>query len=232
MNCIVINLKSRKDRLEAFSENNAGMIVGSRRLEAIDGSELTYASLKEMGFDTDKSWRDPILGRVMTRGEIGCFLSHFKVWQMVAQGTETVAVFEDDVKFLKPKDTLNKMKKYINSRFLKYDVLLFSGNNKGPVAPHKKYPKDLVRVVNCYCCTMYAVKKHYYDTIIENFEESIRLVLENPDDRTAPHDYNWFKLQMKDTFLLTIPLTTVQRESYSDIEERDVNYEKLMLEMR
>ena len=67
--------------------------------------------------------------------------------------------------------------------------------------------------------------------MIESFEESIRLVLEKPDDPTAPHDYNWFKLQMKDTFLLTIPLTTVQRESYSDIEERDVNYEKLMLQL-
>ena len=194
-----------------------------------DRNEETIKELKKIGITKPNRFN----ALTHEKGIIGCAMSHIACLKEAKRlNWDYVLIFEDDVKFLKPKDTLNKMKKYINSRFLKYDVLLLSGNNKGPVAPHKKYPKDLVRVVNCYCCTMYAVKKHYYDTIIENFEESIRLVLENPDDRTAPHDYNWFKLQMKDTFLLTIPLTTVQRESYSDIEERDVNYEKLMLEMR
>ncbi len=103
---IVINLKSRKDRLDAFSENNKGLVVGARRYEAVDGSTLTHAKLLELGFDTDKEWRDPILGRVHTRGEIGCFLSHFRVWQMVAEATEPVAVFEDDVQCSKPVDSV------------------------------------------------------------------------------------------------------------------------------
>ena len=103
---IVINLESRKDRIEAFSENNKGLVVGARRYEAVDGSKLTHAKLLEMGFDTDKSWRDPLLGRVHTRGEIGCFLSHFRVWQMVAEANEPVAVFEDDVQCFKPLDSV------------------------------------------------------------------------------------------------------------------------------
>lgn len=36
----------------------------------------------------------------MTLGEIGCFLSHFKVWQDVLKnGYEKVLVLEDDVRF-------------------------------------------------------------------------------------------------------------------------------------
>ncbi|KAH3791990.1 hypothetical protein DPMN_145479 [Dreissena polymorpha] len=36
----------------------------------------------------------------MTMGEIGCFLSHYNIWQdVVAKGYEQVVVFEDDLKF-------------------------------------------------------------------------------------------------------------------------------------
>ena len=102
MKNVVINLESRKDRLESFKTNNKDKIIGAQLCTAVDGSQLTHASLKEMGFDTDKDWRDPILHRVLTRGEIGCFLSHYKIWQMVSEGTEPVAIFEDDVQCFKP----------------------------------------------------------------------------------------------------------------------------------
>ncbi len=193
-----------------------------------DRNEETIKELKKIGITKPNRFN----AIEHEKGIIGCARSHIAcLKEAKKRNWEYVLIFEDDVKFLKPKDTLNKMKKYINSRFLPYDVLLFSGNNKGPLALHAKYPKDLVRVFQCYCCTMYAVKRHYYDTIIDNFEESIKLVLENPEDKTAPHDCNWFKLMARDNFFLTIPLTTVQRESYSDIEERDVNYEGLMLQL-
>ena len=132
MKSVVINLKSRTDRLAAFGNNNKDKITGAQLFEAIDGSKLTYASLTEMGFDTDKEWRDPILRRVLTRGEIGCFLSHYKVWQMVAEGDEPVAIFEDDVTCFRP---LSEVENLLGDHELMYLV-------------HSEQKKDGVVVLN------------------------------------------------------------------------------------
>ena len=140
MKNIVINLESRTDRLAAFSKNNKDKIIGAELYVAVDGSKLTYASLKEMGFDTDKNWRDPILGRILTRGEIGCFLSHYKVWQLVAEGDEPVAVFEDDVTCLSP---LSEVEHLLGDHELMY--LVHSEQKQDGV---KGMGKDLVKP--CY----------------------------------------------------------------------------------
>uniref|UniRef100_A0A8C0IKB0 Cerebral endothelial cell adhesion molecule n=1 Tax=Chelonoidis abingdonii TaxID=106734 RepID=A0A8C0IKB0_CHEAB len=43
---------------------------------------------------------DPFSGRTLTKGEVGCFLSHYYIWkEIVARGLEKSVVFEDDVRF-------------------------------------------------------------------------------------------------------------------------------------
>ena len=79
MKSIVINLAERADRLKLFKENNKDKADDIRVFSAVDGKEVTMEKLWEKGFDTDKNWRDPELARVLTSGEIGCFLSHFTV---------------------------------------------------------------------------------------------------------------------------------------------------------
>lgn len=98
MRAIVINLKSRADRLEKFKENNAASLAGCEVtiFEAIDGRSMTLPALEAAGFGTDKNWRDPLLKRTLTWGEIGCFLSHYKVWELIAKQNEPVLVLEDD----------------------------------------------------------------------------------------------------------------------------------------
>ena len=41
-------------------------------------------------------------------------------------------------------------------------------------------------------------------------------------------DKNWFRLQEKDSWYLITPLTVIQKENFSDIEKREVNYTSLM----
>lgn len=117
MRAIVINLAERSDRLELFKKNNEGKAPQFSIFEAIDGKELSHAKLKERGFDTDKDWRDPILGRVLTWGEIGCFISHFSVWEMVANGEEPVLIMEDDAVLEKP---LREIEPYLGDHELLY----------------------------------------------------------------------------------------------------------------
>ena len=75
----VINLRSRLDRLELFTLNNSKYLPDFEVLEAFNGRDYTHEQLVAMGYDTDKNWRDPILDRVLTKGEIGCFISHYKM---------------------------------------------------------------------------------------------------------------------------------------------------------
>lgn len=43
---------------------------------------------------------DPYSKRPMTLGEIGCFLSHYYIWQkMVESNEQEVLILEDDIKF-------------------------------------------------------------------------------------------------------------------------------------
>jgi len=95
MKTVVINLKNRKDRLEAFKENNL-KYISYQRVEAINGYDIDYKKLTEMGFDTDHKWIDPILNTTITKGEVGCFLSHFALWKKCVQDNEPYLILEDD----------------------------------------------------------------------------------------------------------------------------------------
>lgn len=45
-------------------------------------------------------FKEPYHGRVITYGEIGCFMSHYNIWtDVIANNYEKVVVFEDDVRF-------------------------------------------------------------------------------------------------------------------------------------
>ena len=95
MKTFVINLESRKDRLEAFKENNL-KYISYERFEAVNGYDIDYKKLTENEYDTDHNWIDPILETPITRGEIGCFLSHYNLWQRCIESNEPFLILEDD----------------------------------------------------------------------------------------------------------------------------------------
>ena len=95
MKTLVINLSHRKDRLDKFKQNNADYISYDV-LKAVDGYKVEYKDLRKMGFDTDHDWIDPILNTPLTKGEVGCFLSHWKAWKQCIKLNEPILVLEDD----------------------------------------------------------------------------------------------------------------------------------------
>ena len=67
---------------------------------------------------------------------------------------------------------------------------------------------------------------------INNFKESARNLMANPTDKFHyALDKYWLRLQKENIFVMLIPPTVIQYESYSDIEKKDVNYQGLMLDM-
>ena len=96
MKTVVINLKSRTDRLTAFS--NAHPNLDYEVFSAVDGRRVDYDKLQALGFDVNHDWIDPLLNTPLTKGEVGCFLSHWEVWKKCVEMNEPVMVLEDDAR--------------------------------------------------------------------------------------------------------------------------------------
>ncbi|KAF7695615.1 procollagen galactosyltransferase 2 precursor [Silurus meridionalis] len=96
----LINLKRRMDRRERMLNSLAALGVEATITNAVDGKALNSSQLQALGIEMMPNYKDPYSGRVLTRGEIGCFLSHHSIWtQMVEKGLQRVLVLEDDVRF-------------------------------------------------------------------------------------------------------------------------------------
>ncbi|MCB8746895.1 glycosyltransferase family 25 protein [Rhodoferax sp. U2-2l] len=88
----VINLDKDVARLEFFESNFKKLGLAFERVAAVDGrvvSDDEYQAFMKDRPRHNKDW---------ARGQMGCFLSHYLVWQKVASGDQRFcAVFEDDI---------------------------------------------------------------------------------------------------------------------------------------
>ncbi|MGH0178633.1 UNVERIFIED_CONTAM: hypothetical protein FKN15_021575 [Acipenser sinensis] len=50
---------------------------------------LNTSQLQALGIEMLPGYEDPYSRRVLTRGEIGCFLSHYHTWKEVSSGAQT-----------------------------------------------------------------------------------------------------------------------------------------------
>jgi collagen beta-1,O-galactosyltransferase len=94
----LINLNRRPERLRKMEEILHLVGIRFNRIEAVDGQNLTQAQLSSMEFMP--GYLDPFHKRPMKLGEIGCFLSHYKVWEDITHNEhQRSIVLEDDVRF-------------------------------------------------------------------------------------------------------------------------------------
>lgn len=165
----------------------------------------------------------------LKNGAIGCSMSHLKCLEMAKQnGWSHLLIVEDDIKFLNPQLFIQQFNLFL-SNHKDFDVVLLAGNN---IPPYKIVDDSCVQISMCQTTTGYLVNGHYFDTLIDNFKNGIKNLLENPDKciKYAIDKY-WFNLQKIHKWYLIIPLTVVQREDYSDIEKKATNYSKMMTDL-
>ncbi|CAB1455019.1 unnamed protein product, partial [Pleuronectes platessa] len=97
---LLINLKRRLDRRTRMLKSMASLGLHATLTDAVDGKALNTSQLQALGIEMLPGYKDPYSGRVLTRGEIGCFLSHHSIWkQVIERGLQKVLVLEDDVRF-------------------------------------------------------------------------------------------------------------------------------------
>ena len=202
-NTLFINLASRTDRLEHVLNEFNKFGLTPERVDAVK----------------------------MASGAIGCTLSHIKCLEIAkSRDLEHVFICEDDITFLNPELLRENLTKFYNNKEIQWDVLIVSGNNGQPFMKINDY---CVRVLNCQAATGYVVKRHMYDTMLDNFTTGLNKLLKEPNNkREYAVDMYWKLLQPKHFWYMIIPLTAVQYENYSDIENKNVNYVNLMLDLQ
>ena len=203
---LYINLDSRNDRREHVETQLAALKDG-------------MSNLKPERFNAIKH----------NNGAIGCSMSHLRCIKLAQERNwDHVLVCEDDVLFTNVPLFLTQLNKFL-ATVPDWDVVLLAGNN---IPPFQVINDACIKVSNCQTTTAYIVRRHYYDKLINNYREGINQLMRNPVMRIHyAIDRYWFELQRRDRWFLITPLSVVQREDYSDIEERVTNYSHLMLDI-
>jgi GR25 family glycosyltransferase involved in LPS biosynthesis len=183
--------------------------------------------LLSLGFSNQQIQRFPAL--CLSNGALGCSMSHLKCVQTAKDNKwPHVLICEDDIQFLNPELFINQINLFFSSKkSTSWDVLLLAGNN---MLPYKKESDHYIQVHRCLTTTGYIVQSHYYDTLIENYKQGILQLIKNPENKNEyAIDKFWLSLQKRDNWFLTIPLSVVQREDFSDIEKKVTNFNNYML---
>ena len=198
-NVYYINLSSRIDRKNHIKKQLKNLKWKGERIEAVEVKD----------------------------GRVGCTLSHIKCLKMaIEKNLEYIVILEDDIEFLNPSIFLTNLEICLNT-LSNWDVILIAGNNANS---YTRINDSCVKIVNTQTTTGYIVKNHYFPVLLENIKEGLNFLLKNPKLHIKyAIDTYWFSLQEKDNWYLITPLTVCQLQGYSDIEQKETNYTKVML---
>ncbi|MGH7884798.1 MAG: glycosyltransferase family 25 protein [Thermodesulfobacteriota bacterium] len=114
----IINLERSKARREFIEKQLKRLNLNFEIVKAVDGNDLNENDLKN--YSRKEALK--VNGRELLSGEIGCVLSHIKVWQqLIEEDLQHVLVLEDDamigemlLKILDLKETYPSDWEYIN----------------------------------------------------------------------------------------------------------------------
>jgi glycosyl transferase family 25 len=203
----VVNLKKREDRLHT-----------------------TLLELQNI-FDIKKVKVNLIEAQYSPRnGAIGCSSSHaFAISKFLHETDAPAGLFiEDDFQCLDPIYFINTLDKIL-SLPSKWDVALLAHNQAFKQAPTDH--ANIFKILNAQTTSAYIVNRVYAPNLIQLFFKSSNLLstsvghIENSNSNYLfALDMLWKNEQINNFFIAPFPPCSIQRESFSDIENRNVNY--------
>ncbi|XP_069792380.1 procollagen galactosyltransferase 2-like [Narcine bancroftii] len=159
----MINLKRRKDRRDRMLRTLYEQEIDVKIADAVDGKALNTSHLKVLNVEMLPGYHDPYSGRILTRGEIGCFLSHYYIWkEVVDQGLKKALVLEDDNRF-KPhfRRKISKLMEDIEENQLDWDLIYIGRKRMQVQHPEKSVPgiMNLVEADYSYWTLAYIISQ-------------------------------------------------------------------------
>jgi GR25 family glycosyltransferase involved in LPS biosynthesis len=175
----IINLKSQDDRLKNMKSFVDNLNIDKNKIEvfeAVVGKELKddeiFNILSISSLDTlyNKSTNHK---DIKTRGAIGSYLSHYKVWhKIINENLENVLIFEDDlvsdVDEKEFKDYINSTPQDYDTAFLYWFSLWFDllNNPKKNTVINNNWNK--YNSINVWGCAAYMVSKKGAEKLVKN----------------------------------------------------------------
>ena len=180
----VIGLEKRFDRRAAIQSNFKEL--NYEHYNAINGDELNIQKLVEDGIISN-CIKSPLTG-IMTKGVIGCALSHLNIWKKIAEEDEMALILEDDAFLDCHINTLFSSFKNIE-KLKEWDVI-FLGKQSVDIINHKLSPSNYSEYVESvsnyaedlhemrygagfFCAHAYILNKDSANKLIEQAEKGI-----------------------------------------------------------
>ena len=158
----VINLERRPERKAKMDACFEEVGVDYEWIKAVDGKLINEEFLQENGIEMMPDFSEPYHGRALTYGEIGCFMSHYNIWQDIVQNDyEEVIVLEDDIRF-EPffKYKLRGLREELQALNLDWDLVFLGRKILGKEEePWVEDSTQLVRVGYTYWTLAYMLTK-------------------------------------------------------------------------
>ncbi|XP_075162549.1 glycosyltransferase 25 family member-like [Haematobia irritans] len=155
----MINLERRPERREKMFKLFDALNLDVEYFPAVDGKKLNPEIIQELGIKFLPGYEDPYHHRPMTMGEIGCFLSHYHIWQnIVEKQQKEVLVLEDDIRF-EPyfRDNAISAMEQIR-KVIEYDLVYFGRKRlKDEVEPWVENTESLVHAGYSYWTLGYVI---------------------------------------------------------------------------
>ena len=153
-------------------------------------------------------------------GAIGCCKSHLAVLKQAKERKyKNILVLEDDFEFLVDKDVFFSEIEKLST--VQFDACLLAYNTPN------LYDSDhafLYKIHDAQTTSGYIVQAHYYDTLINCWEEALKKFEETGDEAQYTCDQSWKVLQAKDKWYCFKTRIGKQRKSYSDIQKGTIDY--------
>ena len=92
-NSYFINLDRSVKRLKHIEEQCKKYNINVKRVKAVDGTNIDKQIVKSVSDNKESKWN-------MIKGELGCYLSHCKIWELFKNSNDKIiTVLEDDINF-------------------------------------------------------------------------------------------------------------------------------------
>jgi glycosyl transferase family 25 len=192
----------------------------------LDRKEHIEGQLLKIGFNNFERFN----AIKMENGAVGCSMSHLKLLQQaLKEKLDHILIVEDDILFMDPELFKTQLDKFLKKMGSNWDVVLLAGNN---MPPYETIDDTCVKVSRCQTTTGYLVNGNYIEKLMNNVKMGLTNLLREPEKHAHyAIDKHWFALQSLDNWFLITPLTVVQREDYSDIEKKVINYQESMTDL-
>lgn len=197
-----INLEHRKDRYLHINKQLKKTCIEPNKIERINGIYMSNF------------------------GILGCAKSHCLALETFINSSpenKTCIIFEDDFVFTTSQDEINDLINKLFNELPDFDVVMLAAN----ILNDKPTEYDFItKIIDAQTLSGYAVSREFAPILLNNYKESIKL-LEEVGYKVHHFCFDIYmkKLQPITKWYCLNPRIGKQIESYSDIENRVVDYD-------